>query len=112
SLEDLGSAVIENAFENLGFDDDTAEMPASENGLSAADEMRMQKEIESVKFYIESGYTELAEKSIASLRSDFGQNIEIDKLEAELLLNGAAPTEESPAAAIVVDNKSVPTGDL
>ncbi len=36
------------------------------------DEDRLLREIDSIKFYIDSGYLELADKAIGELRSEFG----------------------------------------
>ncbi len=39
---------------------------------SLGDDQRIQKELESITFYLENGYDELAEKALAALRSEFG----------------------------------------
>lgn len=41
-------------------------------GISLADEQRLQKELESIDFYIENDYHELAEKALAELGAEFG----------------------------------------
>lgn len=43
-------------------------------------EERVLREIDSIKFYIDSGYFELAEKAITELRAEFGESAEIDGL--------------------------------
>ena len=43
-------------------------------------EQRLEKEVESIKFYIESGYLELADKAINELRGEFGDRAEIGDL--------------------------------
>ena len=64
--------------------DQPAEEEANEWDLSASDDARFQKEVDSIKFYIESGYTELAEKAIKEMRSEFGDRAEIEGLMATL----------------------------
>lgn len=60
------------------------EMDAAGFGFTAPDEERLKKEIESIEFYIENGYTDLAGKAIADLQSEFGCRAEIDGLRAHL----------------------------
>ena len=49
-----------------------------------SDEGRLLRETDSIKFYIDSGYLELAEKAIGELRSEFGDRPEIDELVGHL----------------------------
>lgn len=44
---------------------------------SAADLHRLQREIEGIRFYIDNGYLELAEKAANELRGEFGERAEI-----------------------------------
>lgn len=60
------------------------EMDATDFGFTAPDEDRLKKEVESIKFYIENGYSDLAGKAIADLQSDFGDRAEIEGLRAHL----------------------------
>jgi len=71
---------------------------------------QLQKEIESVRFYIEAGYLELAEKACFELKNDYGERREIIKLIEEIrsvtaLLNGddepepGADPEKEPVPA-------------
>lgn len=65
------------------------------------DELRLRKEIDSIRFYIENGYTELAEKAIEDLRTEFGERAELDALDSELaaIASLASPgTNETLAA--------------
>jgi tetratricopeptide (TPR) repeat protein len=48
------------------------------------DEQRFRKEIESIEFYVENDYHELAEKAIAELAAEFGTRPEIDELDNRL----------------------------
>ena len=72
---------------------------------TASDQHRLQKEIEGIRFYIENGYLELAEKAANELRGEFGDREEIAALLVELRTLGAmigeAPTSEEPAAVPV-----------
>lgn len=48
--------------------------------LTASDEVRLHKEIESVEFYLDNGYDELADKSLTALELEFGYRPEIRAL--------------------------------
>ncbi len=52
--------------------------------LSASDEVRIEDEIESIKFYIEQGYTGLAEKSLSELENEFANRPEFVELREQL----------------------------
>ena len=54
------------------------------------EEQRLNKECESIRFYIESGYGELAEKAIEELTVDFGERPEIQMLREYLVSQSAA----------------------
>jgi tetratricopeptide (TPR) repeat protein len=53
-----------------------------EQGESAdeSDDERLLREVDSIRFYIDSGYLELASKAISELRLEFGERSEIDQL--------------------------------
>ena len=53
---------------------------AKSKELSAVDEQKIQKEIESITFYIENDYNELAEKALAALTKEFGDREEFAAL--------------------------------
>lgn len=61
--------------------------------LDPSDEVRLQKEIDTIKFYIESGYTELAEKAVNEMRDEFGNRSEFKALTAILTILSADPVE-------------------
>jgi tetratricopeptide (TPR) repeat protein len=61
---------------------------------------RRQREAESIRFYIENGYTELAEKAIEEFEAEFGQTPE--SLELRGLLGGAG-ADTTPTAAVASD---------
>ena len=56
--------------------------------LSLADEQRIQKELESITFYCENGYDDLAEKALAQLRAEFGDLPEFRREEPVVEFNG------------------------
>lgn len=56
--------------------------------LTASDDIRLHKEIESIEFYLENGYGELAEKSLKALEEEFGYRPEIAVLREK---GGSAP---------------------
>lgn len=66
--------------------------------LTAADDIRLHKEIESIEFYFENGYSELAEKSLRSLEDEFGYRPEIAALREK---HGVAPAAETPLTEAV-----------
>ena len=70
------------------------------NGHSHAAEQKIQKELESIAFYIENDYHELAEKAIAELRREFGDRPEFNILSA----SGASVPESTPIAPVVNAN--------
>lgn len=60
---------------------------------SATLEQRIAKEIESIEFYIENGYSELAEKAIFELEVEAGPQPEIDALKAKLRMGASEAFE-------------------
>ncbi len=52
--------------------------------LTHADEQKIQKELESIEFYIENDYNELAEKTLADLAHEFGDREEFATLRARI----------------------------
>ncbi|HUF05278.1 MAG TPA: tetratricopeptide repeat protein [Aridibacter sp.] len=63
--------------------------------LSPADEVRVEEEIVSIRFYIEQGYTSLAEKSLKALEDEFGWRKEIAELRTEFGLADEAANDTS-----------------
>jgi tetratricopeptide (TPR) repeat protein len=55
---------------------------------SLADDQRIQKELESISFYVENGYDDLAEKARAQLRAEFGDIPELSPEETIVEFNG------------------------
>lgn len=92
--EDFAAQVITDVF---------GEMDAADFAIGSIDVSRLQKEVESIEFYIENGYTDLAAKAITDLQAEFGDRPEIDGLKAQLAgFESAAdnPAIEAPPASI------------
>lgn len=79
----------------------SAKVQDDDAALRASEEVRLQKEIDSIKFYIESGYGELAEKAIHELRGEFGDRSEIRDLQQHLSSFSGSEAQE----AVVVDTQ-------
>lgn len=82
---------------------------------TAADLHRLQKEIEGIRFYIDNGYLELAEKAANELRGEFGDKEEVATLIAEIqsLNSAVAGVEESePQPASAEPAKAIGIEDL
>jgi len=66
--------------------------------------LRLQKELESIRFYIDNGYLELAEKAAVELRAEFGERPEISGLVNEIRslsdVTGEDIVGETPASTI------------
>jgi tetratricopeptide (TPR) repeat protein len=76
---------------------------ASVEGSDESPEARLRKEAESIKFYIDNGYVELAEKALIDLEADFGNVPEIAELKSymgfqETIEEIAATAEPEPPA--------------
>jgi tetratricopeptide (TPR) repeat protein len=88
-FEFYGAAIGDDDFEAYRI-----ESPASadriEDELSLADGLKLQKEFDSIEFYIEQGYLDLAAKSLDELEAEFGERVEIVNLRARL--EGGLPT--------------------
>lgn len=69
---------------------------------------RLARESDSIRFYIDSGYLELAEKAIDELRSEFGDCDEVGELVGYLESKASAAGEvEQPAEAVPVAETAV-----
>lgn len=78
---------------------------------------KLQKEVDSIKFYIESGYIELAEKAFGELAAQFGDQPEIAELRA--LLGSPVPAQASadtytaqPVSSTANGHKTIGLEDL
>ena len=72
---------------------------------------RLEKEIESIRFYIESGYLELADKAIHELRGEFGDRVELDELR-KYLTSVSAQSEAAAAVELVAEPHGMTTGSF
>ncbi|PYT01680.1 MAG: hypothetical protein DMF63_02210 [Acidobacteria bacterium] len=59
------------------------------------DQERLLREADSIRFYIDSGYIELAEKAIGELTAEFGNGPEVEQLTSYLAAKNASGSEES-----------------
>lgn len=66
--------------------------------LSHVDEQKLQKELESIAFYIENDYNELADKALNELSAEFGERDEITKLRKRI---GSVAVQETVAEVAV-----------
>ncbi len=73
--------------------DDSAS-PKTTGELRLSEEQKLQKEIESIDFYIEQGYQDLAAKSLDDLEAQFGSQPQIVDLRARLYGFAPAPDIE------------------
>ena len=76
--------------------------PPSENEESAlpmSEQIKLEKEIDSIEFYIEQGYTDLAVKSLDALEEEFGNRFVINKLRGKLSDSPAEASNEKPVSA-------------
>ena len=111
--------VIENAGEHAETDVEQAEpnivqaveaaeiSDVEQNGhvveLPISAESKLQKELDSIAFYIDNDYTELAEKAIAQIETEFGKRPEIDVLRAKLTVGDEA-VPEAGAKSLGIDD--------
>jgi tetratricopeptide (TPR) repeat protein len=94
----------------IEIDESRVEQNGSANGSMTADgALRLQKEIDSIRFYIDNGYIELAEKSIFELQAEFGNRRELNEVAAELglLASYTDPDQVGPEVMIAVGNTSL-----
>jgi tetratricopeptide (TPR) repeat protein len=117
----VGGETSDTGFEFIGH---VAELdgPALSNDsdsiATAGDLLRLQKELESIRFYIENGYSELAEKAANELRGEFGERAEITQLLEEIrslntLADGGEPqVSGEPANAPVMERAGFDLSDL
>lgn len=74
-----------------------------------ASEEKLAKEVDSIRFYIESGYLDLADKAIHELRGEFGERIEIDGLR-QILVDVA--DQQEPEAVMEIVDAGITTGSF
>jgi len=75
---------------------DTESRNGNGNGhhrLSHSEEVKLQKELESIDFYIENDYRELAEKAVLELEKEFGRQPVLDELRERLGMDTSSAAE-------------------
>ncbi len=85
-----GAEFFEQAAEQF---EDTGAPPADED-LRPADAHRLQKELESVEFYVSQGYCDLALKTLDELEAQFGRRSELEQIRRQLN-DASAQSEEN-----------------
>ncbi len=80
--------------------DEPGEARPKDRKLSHADEEKIQKELDSIVFYIENDYNELAEKSLKELAREYGDREEFAALRNRI---GAVHEEEPPPQKAIVE---------
>lgn len=87
-VEEFDGGISEEFEGSPVFDDST-----SNSQLSLAEEQRLEKEVESLDFYIEQGYLDLADKTLAELETEFGKHPKLAQIRAKL--NGGQTENET-----------------
>lgn len=80
------------------------EADVARHETKASGEAVIEKEVESIRFYIENGYLELAEKALSELRAQFGDRTEFEELGSMI----AGTTDDSPAGETAQETRSEP----
>ena len=108
---EIVGAVFESSNGEVAFEvpgeivPEEAELPVAVGGdldetAEDSPESRLRREAESIKFYIDNGYIELAEKAIIDLEGEFGSVREVAELKACM---GVQETIETIAEAVVAE---------
>lgn len=89
-----------NGYDNYSFvsNDYVTESVAS-NNLKPADEMRVEQELESIRFYLSQGYAELAGKTLDVLETEFGQRPEFAEIRKELASSATEDEQKNSVEA-------------
>ena len=74
---------------------EAAEIAKAVTVAEACQDDEFQKEIDSIRFYIENGYEELASKAISELKGTYGERSEIDQLTALLNIEAKEDVPET-----------------
>jgi tetratricopeptide (TPR) repeat protein len=86
-----GEQFADFAIVGAGADEDAFEADVDD---LETDEARLLREVDSIRFYIDSGYLELAEKAIGELRSEFGEGPEVEELSRYFALKKTSELDE------------------
>ena len=81
--EETFSEAANDSFENVGTAFENSE-PKIAGELSPSEEMFLEKELESIEFYVAQGYKELAAKSLSALETRFGNRAEFAVLREQM----------------------------
>ncbi len=84
------TATVANDFEAYQTEPSVSATARIESDLNLADGLKLQKEFDSIEFYIDQGYLDLAAKALDELEAEFGPRTEIANLRARL--DGGLPT--------------------
>ncbi|MGB5013498.1 MAG: tetratricopeptide repeat protein [Pyrinomonadaceae bacterium] len=92
-IDQVASDNGESANEPRDAEAKTTEVEGDANveDLPMAAESKLQKELDSITFYIENDYAELAEKALKELENQFGKRREIDQLRTRLTVDSDIP---------------------
>ena len=77
---------------------------SGQSELSVSDELKLEKELESIEFYVTQGYKELAEKSIIALEAEFGSRAEFTALREQMDDSLQPLAEKTMPLVELVDN--------
>ncbi|MGB7202846.1 MAG: tetratricopeptide repeat protein [Pyrinomonadaceae bacterium] len=90
------AAIVDNAAESLAesANGNSAELPE----LTPSQQEKFQKEVDSIEFYIENDYHELAEKAIAEVTAEFGDRPEIVVLRKRIGIEGPSDNVATTAS--------------
>ncbi|MCC6328325.1 MAG: tetratricopeptide repeat protein [Acidobacteria bacterium] len=100
-----------SGFEFMGHVSD-ADAEGHMSYATTSDLARFQKEIDSVRFYIENGYLELAEKAAHELRGEFGERAEIAELLDEMRSLSALVSSDGPNGGVPSEQAAFDPHDL
>jgi len=92
------TAVAETEVSNKNEANNTVQAAQPEPQASLSSEEKLVKEVESIAFYIENEYFDLASRAITELEAEFGQRPEIDVLKRKLDGQNVEIVPEMPSA--------------
>ena len=86
--------IVENNFQSNETATAVENFESADSQLKPGDELKLQKELESIEFYIEQDYLDLAAKSLDELEAEFGMRTEILNLRSRLNTDSTISTAE------------------
>jgi len=97
------ATIVEDSFQTNATEPIGEIIEHNGSELNLSDNLKLQKELESIEFYIEQGYQDLAAKSLDELETGFGARAEIvnlrSRLKADLPSSNAETGYQKEAAA-------------